>query len=98
MISDELNNLNPFSKAKSTKKNKNKNKKKNKDDDDEKEDEETQKDTEAKKMDKIFIKGKNNFTLTSRRDNFSECVKLRFLRKVKPVDIQELKGGFDYIA
>jgi len=74
MVSDELNNLNPFSKAKSSKKNKKGGKKKKNEEDDEKEDEETRKEAEAKKNDKAFAK-KLPFPLSSRRDNFSECVK-----------------------
>lgn len=97
MITDDLNHLNPLSKGKGSKKGKGKGKKKKNEEDDEKEDEETRKEAEAKKMDKLFVK-KAGINLPSRRDNFSEMVKHRFLRKVRPIDIKDLVGSFDYIA
>jgi len=97
MITEELIALNPVSsKKKPKKKKKGKKGKKGGGDDDEKEDEETKREADATKMDKLFAKKIFMSTkFPSRRDNFSECVKLRFLRKIKPIEMKDLVGGFD---
>jgi len=92
-IMEELTAISGVSKAKGTKKGKGKGKKKKSDDDDEKEDEESRKELEARKMDKMFMK-KANLNL-SRRDNFSEMVKHRFIRKIKPYNLDDMVGSFD---
>jgi len=84
-------------KKQGSKKTKGNKKKKKLDEDDEKEDEETRLELEARRIDKNFVKGKN-VNLPTRRDNFDEMVKKRFIRKVKPITIDEVIGGFDYIA
>lgn len=83
-IMDELTIYGGNVKKQGSKKTKGNKKKKKQEDDDEKEDEETRLEIEAKRIDKNFVKGKN-VNLPTRRDNFDEMVKKRFIRKIKPV-------------
>lgn len=93
-IIDELTVYGGNVKKQGNKKGKTKGKKKKLDEDDEKEDEETRLEQEAKRIDKNFVKGKT-VILPTRRDNFDEMVKKRFIRKVKPITLDEVIGGFD---
>lgn len=93
-IMDELTVQGGNVKKQGSKKTKGNKKKKKQEDDDEKEDEETRLEIEAKRIDKNFVKGKN-VNLPTRRDNFDEMVKKRFIRKIKPVTLDQIIGGFD---
>jgi len=46
----------------------------------------------------MFVRGKVGGDVPTRIENFEEMVKLRFIRKVKPITLDQIVGGFDYIA
>jgi len=57
--------------------------------------EEEKLDNESKRIDRMFIRGKMSSDMPTRNENFEEMVKLRFIRKVKPISLDQIVGGFD---
>lgn len=58
-------------------------------------DEETKLEFESKRIDRMFVRGKVGGDVPTRLENFEEMVKMRFIRKVTPITIDEIVGGFD---
>lgn len=77
--------------------NTNQRRRKNDDSDDEM-DENAKLENEARRIDRMFIRGKMGNEPITRIENFEEMVKLRFIRKVQPITLDQIVGGFDYIA
>lgn len=74
--------------------NTNQRRRKNDDSDDEM-DENAKLENEARRIDRMFIRGKMGNEPITRIENFEEMVKLRFIRKVQPITLDQIVGGFD---
>jgi len=80
------------------KRNKNTKRQRRNNQEEDEQDEETKLEFESKRIDRMFVRGKVGGDVPTRIENFEEMVKLRFIRKVKPITLDQIVGGFDYIA
>lgn len=56
-------------------------------------DENAKLENEARRIDRMFIRGKIGNEPVTRNENFEEMVKLRFIRKIHPMTLDQIVGG-----
>lgn len=94
-ILDELTQFGSNVRYNKQKRNKNTKRQRRNNQEEDEQDEETKLEFESKRIDRMFVRGKVGVDVPTRIENFEEMVKMRFIRKVKPITLDQIVGGFD---